>query len=148
MDQTATDSASAPARADQQGRSQPDWAGHPVDVRLTIPLPFRSYYLTIVAGPEKRCKQRRAVERKKHPLFTMGNVIVCIVAGIICGLAALSLIELLVAHAMKSGSLLAALLAGLLLMVDIMFCAWLLKRRPFTRFFRAQTPSDAVESNG
>ena len=47
---------------------------HDVDFRLTIPLFVRDYYIAFVAGTERRDAERRSVERKKHPLFTLGNV--------------------------------------------------------------------------
>ena len=53
--------------------SQARWGGHPVNIRFTVPLLIRSYYVTILIGPERRSKERRAVERRNHPLFTLGN---------------------------------------------------------------------------
>jgi hypothetical protein len=123
--------------------SRPDWASHPVDVRLTIPLPFRSFYLTIIAGPEKRGKQRRADERKKHPLLTFGNMIVCLFAGSVFGLSVLGLVEVLFAYAVRSGSLVTALLTGLLLLGGVVTCLWLLVRR----LFKTAPPSEAAESD-
>lgn len=48
---------------------------HPVDLRLTLPLPGRPVFLSLVAGREKRSVNRRAVERKQHPLHTLGNAV-------------------------------------------------------------------------
>lgn len=73
----------APAEHAAQAR----WDHHPVNIRLTIPLLFRSYYLTIVAGPERRSRERRFSERQKHPLFTPGNMIVLFVFGSFVGIA-------------------------------------------------------------
>lgn len=50
-------------------------ARHPVDLRLTLRLPGRSVFLSLVAGREKRSEDRRAVERKQHPLHTLGNIV-------------------------------------------------------------------------
>ncbi len=61
--------------------SQSRWESHPVNIRFTIPLLFRSYYITVLIGPERRGKERRAIERQKHPLFTPGNVIVYFISG-------------------------------------------------------------------
>lgn len=49
------------------------WNHHPVDIRLSIPTLFRRYYLVVVGGPERRCDERRAEEKRRHPLQTVGN---------------------------------------------------------------------------
>jgi len=67
--------------APSAGASQSRWENHPVNIRFTIPLLFRSYYITVLIGPERRSKERRAIERQKHPLFTPGNVIVYLLSG-------------------------------------------------------------------
>jgi hypothetical protein len=54
-------------------RPQP-WEDHPVDIRLSIPLPFGRYYLALVAGPERRPRERRKSERSARRLITAGNV--------------------------------------------------------------------------
>ncbi len=66
---------------DSAGASERGWGSHPVNIRFTIPLLFRDYYMTLLIGPERRSKERRAMERQKHPLFTFGNVIVYLLAG-------------------------------------------------------------------
>ncbi|MBE9156348.1 hypothetical protein IQ265_05825 [Nodosilinea sp. LEGE 06152] len=35
------------------------WQKHAIDLRLSIPLVLRRYYLVVVAGPEKRSQERR-----------------------------------------------------------------------------------------
>ena len=77
------------------GASQPRWGSHPVNIRFTIPLLFRSYYITVVIGPERRSKERRAIERQKHPLFTLGNVIVYLLSGVGWALFLATLYQLL-----------------------------------------------------
>ncbi len=72
---------------------QPRWDRHPVNIRITIPLLFRSYYLTIVAGPERRSRERRISERKKHPLFMPGNIVFLFVFGSFVGLAIMVLLK-------------------------------------------------------
>jgi hypothetical protein len=61
--------------------SQARWGSHPVNIRFTVPLLIRSYYVTILIGPERRSEERRAIERRNHPLFTLGNTIVYLVAS-------------------------------------------------------------------
>ncbi len=83
LDRTSPDAGPAASQAGAHGAdaSQPRWGSHPVNIRFTVPLLIRSYYVTIVVGPERRSRERRAVERKKHPLLTFWNVIVYLVAG-------------------------------------------------------------------
>ena len=49
------------------------WGGHAVDIRLSVPLFLKRYYMVMICGEERRSKARRATERKRHPLRTMGN---------------------------------------------------------------------------
>ncbi len=80
--------------------------GHPVNIRLSIPLLFGRYYLTIVAGKERRSGERLASERKKHPLMKLGNLVVMAACGTICGLAALSMLQLATAYVLlRSGTM-------------------------------------------
>ena len=47
------------------------WSGpHAVNIRLTIHLLTQSYYLTILAGPERRSNERLRRQREKHPLVS------------------------------------------------------------------------------
>ena len=50
------------------------WGQHPTDIRLSIPLLWKRYYVVLVAGEERRSTQRRAEERKLRPLATTGNL--------------------------------------------------------------------------
>ena len=70
-------------------------AGHAVNIRLTIPFVFGRYYLTVVAGKERRSPDRLAVERRKHPLATFGNLAFFFTLGSIGGLALLALMQFL-----------------------------------------------------
>ncbi len=67
---------------------------HPINIRLSIPLPFGRYYLTIVAGKERRGTERRAQDRQEHPIVRKGNVIFLLALGSVLGLAGLALIQL------------------------------------------------------
>ena len=155
MDRSATDGAGPPAQSLEQasaakssdgavagtreeGESRSEWLGHPVDIRLTIPLPFRSFYVTIVAGPERRAKERRAGERKKHPLLTLGNLTVYLIAGSICGFAMLGLIQILFIEALSRENLLAGAVAGVFIITGFLACLWLLIRRPFAAARKAE----------
>ncbi len=79
---------------------------HPVNIRLSIPLLFGRYYVTVVAGKERRSGERLASERKKHPLMKLGNLVVMAGCGTICGLAALSMFQLAIAYVLlRSGTM-------------------------------------------
>ncbi len=58
---------------------------HPVNIRLSIPLFTRRYYVTVVAGKEQRSTERLAEEREKHPLATTANMIFLFTIGFILG---------------------------------------------------------------
>jgi hypothetical protein len=60
------------------------WGEHPVNLRLTV---FGRYYVTIVAGKERRSVDRRIVERQNHPLNTRGNTLVALAFSTTVGLA-------------------------------------------------------------
>jgi len=61
---------------------QREWNTHPVNIRLTLPLLPRKWFLTIVGGPERRASGRRQSERRRHPLRTAGNFTFILVAAI------------------------------------------------------------------
>jgi hypothetical protein len=51
------------------------WKDHPIDIRISIPLPFRRFYITLVAGPERRSSARRALDRRSRQIASLGNVL-------------------------------------------------------------------------
>lgn len=52
------------------------WAGtHPINIRLSLPLGSRRYYLTLVGGRERRNPARRAEDRQRYPLRTAANLV-------------------------------------------------------------------------
>jgi len=48
---------------------------HPVNIRFSLPLFSRRYFLSIIGGSEKRGPERRAAERLNHPIKTTTNVL-------------------------------------------------------------------------
>ncbi len=99
-----SDNSSASVRKAPGG--EPWGNDHPVNIRLSIPLIFTRYYVTIVAGKERRSGERMASERKKHPLMKLGNLAVMAACGTICGLAALSMFQLATAYVLlRSGAM-------------------------------------------
>ena len=67
---------------------------HSINIRLSIPLFFRRYYVTIVAGQEHRSPERRTAERQKHPLITVGNITALFAAGTVVGTALFTIVQL------------------------------------------------------
>lgn len=51
------------------------WRRHPVDIRLTLPLLWKKFYVVLVAGPEQRSQQRRTQDRDKNPVWTLPNLL-------------------------------------------------------------------------
>jgi hypothetical protein len=73
--------------------AQPWASDHPVNVRLSVPVFFGRYYVTIVAGKERRGPERRNIELRRHPLLTFGNVIFLAGVGVVVGLALFVLLK-------------------------------------------------------
>jgi len=48
---------------------------HPVDIRLSVPLPFRRFYLAVLAGGERRSPQRLDSESRRRRLVRAANVV-------------------------------------------------------------------------
>lgn len=51
------------------------WSAHPVNIRLSLPMPGQRLYLMLLAGRERRRPERLRQERRDHPLRTLGNLI-------------------------------------------------------------------------
>ena len=49
---------------------------HPLNLRLSIPLLWRRFYLVLLAGPEPRSAERRRNERINRPLRAVANSVV------------------------------------------------------------------------
>ncbi len=92
------DDRGAPDIAQRSAPGAESWDRHAVNLRLSIPLPFGRYYVTLVAGKERRGAGRLASERRKHPLLTLGNLAVFYGLGCVCGLAFLALFHLVSAY--------------------------------------------------
>ena len=74
---------------------------HPINIRVSIPLlAFGRFYVTILAGRERRSGERRKQERKKHPLLTFANMLFIFLAGFIGGSACWIILQSLVSWAL------------------------------------------------
>jgi len=84
-----------PGIANRKASSAVPWeSDHPINIRLSIPLLIKRYYVTIVVGEERRTPERLSVERRKHPLVSRGNLVFFTLLGTVIGLACLALIQL------------------------------------------------------
>jgi hypothetical protein len=66
----------------RQAAEEMAWGEHPIDIRLSLPLPGARRYLVLVGGRERR----RTGERSLHPLVRTGNIasmlaFLCLLAG-------------------------------------------------------------------
>jgi len=74
-------------------RPPPPYTGwsstHSVNVRLSIPLGTRRYYLTLVGGRERRNPTRRVEDRQRYPLRTAANLVFFLGLAVVVYVAAL-----------------------------------------------------------
>lgn len=82
-----------PSAADQQA-----WGQHPINIRMSLPLLFGRYYLTVLGGKEGRHPARRKAERQQHPLDTAANSTVFFLTGFVAALALLGGMIMIMAH--------------------------------------------------
>ena len=52
----------------------PSWKRPPVNIRFTVPIVHKQFYITVVSGEEKRSAERRHHDRHSYPLRTAANV--------------------------------------------------------------------------
>lgn len=52
----------------------PSWKRPPVNIRFTVPIIHKQFYVTVVSGEEKRSTERRHRDRHSYPLRTAANV--------------------------------------------------------------------------
>ncbi len=50
---------------------------------------FARFYVTVVAGKERRSRERRTSEYRKHSLLKVGNVLFIVAVQIVCCIALL-----------------------------------------------------------
>lgn len=65
---------------------------HAVDLRFSIPLPFRRFYVVFLAGRERRATDRRLVDALFQPLWTVANGVVVLFLVLMLLMAAAGLL--------------------------------------------------------
>ncbi len=79
--------ASSPVQDREAPQDTRRWSNdHPVNIRLSVPLLFGRFYITIVAGKERRSAERLSQERARHPLATAGNLLFMMGFGTLIGM--------------------------------------------------------------
>ena len=69
------------------------WRDHSVDLRISVPIPYRPFYLALVGDPENRSPERRLMERLKHPLLKVGNLVFIFASALlVCGVGIAALL--------------------------------------------------------
>ena len=77
---------------DESTKTPVNWGGHTVNIRLSFPVIRGRWYMAILGGIERRDAARRASDRQRHPLRTIGNVLFAIgLVAIFYGLVILAL---------------------------------------------------------
>lgn len=97
-EQTDETPSAGPKKAEPSKTFSRDWDQHPLNLRVTLPLPFRRWYVTLVAGPERRDMERLVAERKKHPLDTLPNLMFLLSIGIVTSTLMLVAAALVLIH--------------------------------------------------
>ncbi len=92
--------------ASHSRRSGTAWStGHPVSIRVSVPSPFGRFYLTVVAGRERRSAGRLGSERLKHPLITAGNICLLAAVSTIVGLGVHGALQLATLHLLQQSGI-------------------------------------------
>jgi len=87
------EASSEPQHTVLSGQQNPaTWVSHPVDVRISVPFLHTRFYLTIVAGRERRPSHRRMAERQDCPILTIGNALFAFGLTTLVTLVALSIL--------------------------------------------------------
>ncbi len=81
--------------SDDQTEAKAWTAEHPVNIRVSLPFFGRRFYLTLVAGQERRPVERLHAERSENPLATRANVIFLGACGVVAGLAVVAVFQML-----------------------------------------------------
>ncbi|MEH2067784.1 MAG: hypothetical protein V7K47_06395 [Nostoc sp.] len=51
------------------------WTRHPLDIRVSVPIPGLRFYVVLLAGSERRSKQRLRCEKGLYHFWTPANIL-------------------------------------------------------------------------
>jgi len=74
---------------------------HPLNVRVSIPLGFGRFYLTVIAGRERRKRARLALDRRQNPLDTPANAVFFAFIAVIATAGCAALFSILLAQGLE-----------------------------------------------
>lgn len=63
------------AALDVENGTDAGWRKHPIDIRFTLPGIGQRYFVTVIAGKEKRAADRLRADRITYPLRTRANIL-------------------------------------------------------------------------
>ncbi|MEZ5930815.1 MAG: hypothetical protein R3F54_02485 [Alphaproteobacteria bacterium] len=76
-----------------------EWGSdHPLNIRISVPLGIGRYYITLVAGKERRARARLALDRRQNPLDTPGNALFLGFIAAVATSGTMTVLYLLLAH--------------------------------------------------
>ncbi|MEM8951066.1 MAG: hypothetical protein AAGA21_20060 [Pseudomonadota bacterium] len=76
-----------------------EWSSdHSLNIRVSIPLGIGRYYVTLVAGKERRARARLSLDRRQNPLDTPANVAFLAFIVTIATAGGITLLYLILAH--------------------------------------------------
>ncbi len=96
--------APGPADVEQSMEQSHVYAGrhwgtdHSLNIRVSVPLGIGRYYVTLVAGKERRARARLAVDRRQNPLDTPGNVMFLAFIVTVATAGGITLLYFILAH--------------------------------------------------
>lgn len=67
--------ASPGSQTTEAGETKAGWRRHPIDVRITLPGFGKRFFVTVLAGIEKRRPDRLRADRIHYPLRTRANIL-------------------------------------------------------------------------
>jgi hypothetical protein len=62
---------------------------YPVNLRFSVPFLPRAFFITFIAGVERRAAVRLRQERARHPVNTWGNLTILVTSWVVLNVAAL-----------------------------------------------------------
>ena len=70
-------------RSEPAMRRAAEYVPPPINIRITVPILGQRFYFAIVAGKERRSKERVALERMAHPFRTKSNITFVVIGAVV-----------------------------------------------------------------
>ncbi|MBD2214935.1 hypothetical protein H6G27_34595 [Nostoc linckia FACHB-104] len=59
----------------KRGFGSSAWTRHPLDIRVSVPIPGLRFYLVLLGGSERRSQKRLRYEKGLYPFWTIKNIL-------------------------------------------------------------------------